>query len=279
MSQFFNVAKGRQVRLFKNGLQVVDVPLYLEEGLTFNASSQYDTPFGGQSAGSNLVTNALSFVNEGSWIDRTLGRIGADISSGQNKYFYFSTWVGADPISLSLTFNFYHGITGDYNAKTEVYDPIMTLVKLTLPSEGPNGSLKPVGPTVADAVKMWSQDADVELAQVGSTEDSDIANEITEGSVEQSGQARERDRGVRRLSIEIGNILRLPNIIVEKVQPSFSSEVAEVVNGNNGVEYYPVNGSVTMDIQTVTSATVELLETSSEEFSNEGNIGEGKTLF
>jgi hypothetical protein len=50
-----------------------------------------------------------------------------------SKYYYSQAWVGEEPTPFTLTFKFFRGMNGVWNAETEVRDPILDIVKQCVP--------------------------------------------------------------------------------------------------------------------------------------------------
>lgn len=222
-----SVPKGRKVTIYKNGVSVVDVDLILAEELQISLSSTFGPPTGMEGLGSDLLTDLGSIFDSFSG-----GRINF---TGQNKYFTFQAWRSTGPVELNLNFEFHVGLSGKYSAKEAVYDPIMALAKLPLPTEkGESGMLEAPGVTVGDmlasAISGWFANDDVQ----------------------------EEKFKINVMSIEIGNIIRLPSIVVRKAEPIFSSEVT--------ASGYPIAGKIQLGIASTTTATTGLLELSQEQF-------------
>lgn len=137
--------------------------------------------------------------------------------SGQFKEFGFQVWESTDPLSFSPTVSFYM----DTNAKTDVYDRAIDLVSLPLPTDARKGEgigLIGPGPSVATVLG----------AEVG----------VKRG---------------KELSMQVGNILYVGDIIVKKAEPVFSTDTDE-----NG---YPIWAKVRLDIISLTTATVYMIKT------------------
>jgi len=140
--------------------------------------------------------------------------------SSKFKQLGIQTWTGTDPMSVSsVTIGFYIDRRNP-DAYKQVFLPIMELCKLPLPSEGGElGSLIAPGPTVAAAFEGEEEKGEY----------SDI------------------------IGIEIGNIIRIPNAIIKKAEPTFSNETDE--------NDYPIWGKVSLDIISVFTATKQALDT------------------
>jgi hypothetical protein len=158
-------------------------PLILEDDITLSFSSRFSPLLGGQ------ANKVLSFLG-GIARDLSGGRFGF---SGITKHMGFQVWEQTSPISFNATFGFYMGQHDLFDAKREVYDPVMELVKLTLPEVGIGGQLIPPGPSLMSL---------------------------------KEGEGEELTR-FYRLGVQIGNVLTIHNALIEKAQPTFSNEVDE----------------------------------------------------
>lgn len=134
--------------------------------------------------------------------------------TGKFKQMGIQMWRSTDPLSFGPTIAFYADKT-DFNPREQVYEPIMTLCKIPLPGEGPGGILSAPGPTLINF-----------LGDIGDNPD--------------------------RFSLQIGRILYIPQIIIKKAEPTFSTETDQ-----NG---YPIWGKVQLDIQSINVATKEMLD-------------------
>ena len=140
--------------------------------------------------------------------------------SGQFKQLGFQVWGGTDPIAFTATLGFYMGSTDANNARIEVYAPMIKLAGLPLPEEGVAGNLIGPGPAITSAL-------------------GGLLGKITENTEQ------------RIISLEIGKILRIGSIVVKRAEPTFSNEVDEFG--------YPISGKIQLDINSLFTATVEML--------------------
>lgn len=146
----------------------------------------------------------------------TAGRISKGLTgigfSTKFKQFGIQVWRGSDPLSFSATIGFYVDKT-NVHAFKQVYEPIMTLAQIPLPGVYNSGMLIPPGPTEVDLVGSKTQNT--------------------------------------TYSLEIGGMLRIPQIIIKKAEPTFSIETDDA--------NFPIWGKIQLDIQSVTTATKELI--------------------
>lgn len=172
--------------------------------------------------------NALLDGGVVSKLGTLLGGLSRDLlnfgASGQFKEMGFQIWEKTEPIRISgLNVGFYMGSTNLNSAYEEVYLPSLALMKLPLPDDsnitGSGIGLIPPGPSILEAL------------------------------------GGENVRTGRNISLEIGKVLRINKVIVEKAEPTFSQETDE-----NG---YPIWSKIVLDITSLFTATVQTLETGS----------------
>jgi hypothetical protein len=201
------VPKGKKLRIAENSVPITGaVPMVLEEDITLSLSSSFSPLLEG--ANSKLFT--------------LLGSVARDVMgrgfSTQYKELGFQIWESTDPISFTCTVGFYIDKI-NVDGKSQVYDPMIALMKLPLPSEGGvAGSLIPPGPGI--------------LTLIG------------------AGKGKKSQGKV--LSCEIGNILRIDRIIVKKAEPTWSTDTDD--------NDYPIWGKCALDIQSLTTATAQMLD-------------------
>lgn len=161
-----------------------NIPLIIEEDITLSFSSSF-SPLMGSSA-----VSALSAV----------GAVSQDVFgvgfSGVTRHMGFQVWEGSSPISFNATFGFYMGQSDNpkFDARKEVYEPTMDLVRLVLPEVGIGGQLIPPGPSLM--------------------------------SLTEDGEAEDLVQ-YYRLRVKIAGVLTIDNAIVTKAEPTFSNETDE----------------------------------------------------
>lgn len=159
------------------------------------------------------------YGGQGSKIVDILGKISKDIFnigfSSKFKQLGFQVWTSTNPISFSATIGFYMGSQGYYDAKREVYDPMYALMALPLPSENRGGNLIAPGPSLLSLLN-------------------------------------EEKTNYEKLRCQIGNIIEIDNVLVERAEPTFASETDD--------KDYPIWGKIQLTIKSVEIATVELLK-------------------
>jgi len=215
------VPAGKKLLLHQGGEPIPEgVDCILEEDITLSLSSTF-APIvsGGLPTLYKLLAQALNVF------------VGIDIPVGFKQLGY-QLWQSTDPLSFSATIGFYM----DTNAKKDVYIPSIELMKLPLPSEIQDsalGGLKAPGPTLFSLLEDFKgSDNDGMLARVLSSKD--------------------RLGRKKTLSLQIGQIIYLSNIIVKKAEPTFSIET-----DSNG---YPIWSKIRLDISSVNMATTDMLD-------------------
>jgi len=130
--------------------------------------------------------------------------------SGRHKAMGYHLWESTDPIMVpGITVSFYVDPM-NVNGLLQVIQPMQELMKLPLPDEVEGtGILDPPGGSL---LSLFSKGFN-------------------------AGQ----------ISVEIGNILRIPNALIKKAEPTFSNDVDSAGN--------PIWGKVSLDIQSLETAT------------------------
>jgi len=154
--------------------------------------------------------------------ERISKKFGA-FTGGQWKQFGFQTWTSTAPMSTSVTIV----CSMEFDAYKEVVLPLMALAKLCLPTDIGSGELFGPGPSLTTSLQKDGID------EIIKDEENKI---ITAG---------------RQLHCYIGSY-RLKNILIKGAQPTFSRQI-----DNNG---YPISGRIQLDIQTVYSATTNMVD-------------------
>ena len=211
------ISKFKQVYISTTGMGrqnelVTGIPLILEDDITISLSSTFNPLMQSSDSG---IQKALTLLG-GVFRDRTRGAG----FSGQFDWQGYQLWAGTDPISFTLNFSFYVGISqGEHTAKREVYEPIIALAKLPLPRAGFGGNLTPPGPSISTLFSGRN------------------AGKTTKGII---------------TSIRIANILAFSTVIVKRAEPTFASEFDK--------DGYPIWGKISLEIETVHTATQQLLD-------------------
>jgi len=239
MPKNINIPKGKVVKLRNaKGVPVVrhGIPLVIDGDVTISASSSFSPLMG---SGSGGILGKLQQIGD-------VGRLMGFGFSAQFKQFGAQLWTGTDPFSINLTFTFYMGIIDEFDAKKEVYDPVMDLQSLTLPTEGEGGNLISPGPSSLEVLKETAE-------TLQESQQSKQLNRIGTafGVAVGRGQEEQSRKNMRQISLKIGNIIDIDYVVVKKAEPTWSSEVDE-----NG---YPIWATISMDIQSLFTATKEML--------------------
>jgi len=148
---------------------------------------------------------------------------GGPAFSGQFKQFGAQIWQNTEPINFTMDFTFYRGMTEAYDAKTEVYEPMKALMKLPLPSEG--GTVEVGGANVTNLIAPGPSFLDV---------------------LGLSGQ------NSKVISISIGRVIAIPQIVVKRAQPTYSKDV--------DAGGYPIWGKINLEISSLFTATTSMID-------------------
>jgi len=207
------IPRGKTFKLIVNGEDIMKRPgiasglsLTIDEDISLNLSSSFEPLWGGSG---NKLVNIIGGVSQ-----ELFGRG----FSSQFKQFGFQMWKSSDPVSFSPTFTFYLGKAGEWNALTEVVNPIFEIANLCLPDEGPGGVLVAPGPTI---ISLLKGDKEEEEATVG-----------------------------RRVRAEIGGLVNFKAVVVKRAEPTFSKEVDSAGN--------PVSGKIQLELSTLFNATTNM---------------------
>lgn len=211
------IPEGRKIRIFKGGKPLTGlngVPLILEDDFSFNLSSSFEQLWSGNEKLSKL-RNVISAAS------KDLGADFLQAATGVSKAQGYQIWSSTDPITFNLNLKFEMGSAKLYDARKEVYEPMITLASLSLPTLDPvlNNILVPPGPSIVAVASTYFENADIPKDSL--------------------------------MSIEVGNMLRLNSVIVTKAEPTFSPHLDE--------NDYPIKGVISLEIRTVDIAHVELL--------------------
>jgi len=216
------VPAGKKLLLHQGGEPIPEgVDCVLEENITLSLSSTF-APIvsGGLPTMFKILAQAISTFTK------------HEISVGFKQLGY-QLWQSTDPLSFGATIGFYM----DTNAKKDVYLPSIELMKLPLPSEiTSNGALRAPGPTIFSLLSDINQSGNV-------------------GLIEKAGYSIEDRKKLGRksnISLQIGEIIYLPHVIVKKAEPTFSIET-----DSNG---YPIWSKIRLDISSIYLATTDMLD-------------------
>lgn len=218
------ISAGQQIRIYENGRPLIDsrIPLVIKDEITLVLSSTFET---------------LLSSNNNKWLT-TFGNVIRDLSGvGLTSTFAFQgyqVWKSTEPLSFNVSIPFFFGSAELYDARREVYEPIMKLAELPLPYINKLGK-KSKGTTLDDALTAPGPSILPVLFP-----NSDTVKNLT---------AKGRD-----YSVEIGNIVRLSNVIFLRAEPTFSLKNVD----ENG---YPIFGTINLDVKTVEIATIDMLRT------------------
>jgi hypothetical protein len=147
--------------------ELMGIDIVLNEPLTLSLSSSFSDLVGGET--SSAITALAGIAKD---------LLNFNIPTSF-KQFGLQVWNKTDPVSFSVMVE----LNMKTNAYTDVYMPALRLMKLPLPGEDANGGLIAPGPTVMQAMGMYSH--------------------------------------AKTYSIKIGNMLFVP-VVFQKVEPTVS---------------------------------------------------------
>lgn len=132
-------------------------------------------------------------------------------------------------VKFSYTFNFKMGQYGLWNAKTEVFLPIINLIAPVLPREISNFSSR--GPIPGQTALLADSVIGALRAGLDAVGGNDLALNLLSAVKQYT------------YNINFGNLMRVENCLIDEAKPSFSSDTDE--------EGYPVAGSVELHFTTI----------------------------
>jgi hypothetical protein len=135
-----SIPAGKEVRIYRDQLPIVERPLILEEDISLNFQSSFSTLLGDQ---------ANKFLTLAGGVSKDFLNIGF---TGQFKQFGYQIWEKTEPVSLSFSVGLYM----ETNAEFDVVDPSEELIKLALPEDAglsnQGAGLIAPGPTLTEAL-------------------------------------------------------------------------------------------------------------------------------
>lgn len=227
-----NIPAGRQVVITSNGNDIFNslqsttpglalpVQLIMTEGVTLKISSQYKNLVEAQSS---TMLNLISGLTKGV------------VPSGQFGLQGLQIWESTDVLDFSLTCELHMATSG----RADVVLPALALSKICVPSYNKSGisagwGLIPPGPSLKDILGLVKATLD---------KTDDFGNRQISKDPKQGGGL---------LGIKIGKYLNINNIVVTKVEPTFSEILDE--------DYMPVSCKLNIDFRTVEVVTTDMLD-------------------
>lgn len=162
------------------------------------------------------------------------------------------SWTKTEPIHFNkFTFKFHLGMAGEWNARTEVYNPVVALATVNLPTK--LGSTRLIGPLPSTPYiygqlgsELASVASGIASSAFGSAGSNDTENQYNfEQELDrQMGSIEGRMRSLMSgwsgiIQVNIGNRLKLPEFAVAKTSYTFSQETDD--------KGFPIWGEVTWD--------------------------------
>jgi len=124
-----------------------------------------------------------------------------------------------------------------------------------------------MGSTDANDARVEVYEPMIALSSLPLPEEGRVGNLIGPGPSVTAALGKTRNTQQRIISLEIGKILRVSSIIVKRAEPTWSNETDE-----NG---YPVTGKIQLDINSLFTATVGMLQDRSFQLNTTISLSEG----
>ncbi len=182
--------------------------------------------------------------------------------------YYASAWTGSQPASINITLNFFRGISGEWNALEEVFNPIGELMKVTVPIDKVLGFdiMTSPGPTPASVFVTYGSDivkgALTELRNVGSA---DNKSTLPASEIDKNIEKTKTFNGTWDLQYGYFNgkiftkYIQFNKLIIDTSSCTFSSQVEkqEKMAMTHVLpyiytqdKYYPISGKITLSMKT-----------------------------
>lgn len=219
------VPQGKQVRIYRDGQDIMNND-DIASGLKLTLEEE---------ATINLSANfGTLFSGDSGDLAALFSGVARDLgfnASAQFKEFGFQFFKNSDPAVINLNLNFYLGKADAFDGFSEVVAPMRALGNLCLPQEGgvANTLILP-GPSL--------------FALLKDNTEVNIASET--------------------ISLQIGEVIRFPSVIIKRAEPTYSNEVDD--NGN------PIAGKIAIEFNSLYNATANLLATNQTDFNNKAGV-------
>lgn len=191
-----------------------------------------------------------------------------------NMAFSAQAWKGEEPVSINIMLPFFMGMKDEWNAKTEVYLPIMNIMKETVPKINDNKlEINAPGPTGIDVYKAYGSQVFNYIGNIGEALASNFREsasslaglEGTSEIVQTMTNTWSFEVGYSKDGSEINNkYIGLKNLVVRSSGFSFATELDDhdaPINGEVNLSFTSQTIIVSTDFDTyleepVTQATV-----------------------
>ncbi len=160
-----------------------------------------------------------------------------------NMSFNALAWKGEEPVSINIQLPFFMGMKDKWNAKEEVYTPIMNMMKETVPQISNNKlEISAPGPTGIDVYKAYGSQIFNYIGDIGKAIAESVSAVVGEAGtsvVQTMDNTWSFQVGYSKDGTEIHNkYIELSNLIVRSSSFSFATELDE----NNA----PINGEINL---------------------------------
>jgi hypothetical protein len=179
-----------------------------------------------------------------------------------NMAFQAQAWKGEEPVSINIQLPFFMGMNDIWNAKKEVYEPIMSIMRESVPqSSSEDIFINAPGPTGLDVYKAYSDQLFTYISEIPDIVSQRFTNVVQGTTNEKKADPKESLNlmQAKTWSFAIGYsvdgtkinhaYMKLKNLIVRNSGFNFSTELDD----NNA----PINGevSLSMSAQTIIVST------------------------
>lgn len=204
---------------------------------------------------SYLKNLAGSFPVVGSAIDTYTGVRNILGKQFLNMAFSAQAWKGEEPVTISIILPFFMGMNDKWNAKEEVYIPIMAIMKETVPQIADNKlEINAPGPTAIDVYKSYGNQMFQYIGNIGAAIAQSFQTSASDVAGGNAGEATTVQTMRNTWSFEVGyskdgstinnKYIGLSNLIVRSSGFAFATEVDD--------KNAPINGEVTLSLSAQT---------------------------
>jgi len=219
-----------------------NIRLYLENDVSISVNQTYEDPL-------KEIMEAMKSTKLGKLAADFAGvaEIGTLISGTRlmTKYVGSKAWKTSSQLDFSLSFNFYMGMAGKWEGRTEVYNPIAALGNVFLPKVTSGITIAGPGPSYADILSTQAKSILKDLTGADITNFANLQSESTAAQkTEQSTVHKVMKEMMTKnaVSVTIGKVYNFKSVLPMSFEYSFSKET--------DTEGYPISGSVNIKCET-----------------------------
>lgn len=214
------------------------IEAYLPQDISFNTEGSWEAPFQGlvNSSGLAVLTSLGGF-------------------SLKSQALSQQVWMGVEPLQFTLKLQF----IARTDARKEVLDPIQKLLEMVSPSTN-GATFVPPGPSYASTLRRLSDDLN-KAGAADSAGGSEIIGFLKSSTAGISGWAADHvSQDGEEFQVQIGNILRITNIVLQGVRPTLLTQ--QLLRGKTlETSGLPMRTEADVTFRTITSLTKENIRT------------------